>query len=87
MADPWKDYAPNLTTFGRSGRAITPGASDLDPIAKAIVCLAAGNVTIVPVDNANGDTLTFTGCDVGFSPPYLVRRVTAATGTWATVDD
>lgn len=82
--DPWV-YADKIDAFGRVGASITPAATDLDPIPKAIVCLAAGDVTIVPVDNANAATLSFTGCQVGFIPPYRVRRVTAATGTWATV--
>ena len=82
--DPWL-YADKIDALGRKGASITPGATDLDPIPKAIVCLSAGDVTIVPVDNANATTLTFSGCSVGFIPPYRVRRVTAATGTWATV--
>ncbi len=81
------DYAPSPISLGKKGDAITPGASDLAGGPKAITCLAAGNVTIVPLNNANGDTLTFTGCPVGFVPPYVVRRVTAATGSWATVLD
>jgi hypothetical protein len=85
MADPWKGFADSLVTFGRVGATITPGATDLDPVPKGIVCLADGNVTVVPVDNADAATLTFTGCTVGFIPPFRVRRVTAATGTWATI--
>ena len=77
----------NLLAFGLSGAAITPGSSDLAGDPKAIVCIAAGNVTIVPFNNDNATTITFTGCPVGFSPPYRVRRVTAATGSWATVID
>jgi len=75
------------SSFGRKGAAITPGSSDISGSPKAIVCLAAGNVTIVPFGNEDAATLTFTGCSVGFIPPYVVRRVTSATGTWATVAD
>lgn len=82
-----KYAARTASTFGRKGAAITPGSSDLSGDPKAIVCTAAGNVTIVPHGNADATTLTFTGCPVGFIPPYVVRRVTAATGSWATVAD
>lgn len=75
----------DATSFGTGGAAITPGASDLPLDTKAIVCTATGNVTIVPWNNADAATLTFTGCPVGFMPPYRVRRVTAATGSWATI--
>lgn len=84
MADPWQ-YADGLSNLGRAGRMITPGATDLDPVPKAIVCVTDGNVTFVPVDNADGGTLTIAGT-VGFIPPYRIRRVTAATGTWATIE-
>ncbi len=87
MASPdWNDGANTAGTFGRKGRAVTPGAVDLDPIAKAVVMLSDGNITIVPRDNANGDTLTFTGVPAGFIPPYQVRRVTACTSSCATID-
>lgn len=75
------------SSLGRKGAVITPGNSDIASEPKAIVCCATGNVTIVPVGNANSDTITFTGCPVGFIPPYIVRRVTAASGIWATVFD
>lgn len=80
-------YSPSASSFGRKARIVTPGATDLDPVAKAVVCLTAGNITIVPLGNADGVTITFTGVPAGFVPPYVVRRVTAATATVATVDD
>lgn len=80
-------YSPSSSSFGRRARIITPGATDLDPVAKAVVCLTAGNITIVPLGNADAVTITFTGVPAGFVPPYVVRRVTAATATVATVDD
>ena len=68
-------------------RMVTPGATDLDPVAKAVVCLTSGNVTIVPDGNENATTISFVGVPAGFIPPYRVRRVTAATATIATIDD
>jgi hypothetical protein len=75
------------TAFGLAGDPISASNNDLPLNARAIVCTTAGNVTIVPFNNEDGTTITFTGCPVGFSPPYVVRRVTALTGSWATVAD
>lgn len=87
MADPdWNSGANTATSFGRKGRTITPGASDLDPIAKSVVMLTEGDITIVPTSNANGSTLVFAGLPAGYILPYVVRRVTACTGTCATID-
>ena len=87
MADRWEGTA-GPATFGARGVAITPGAEDFaGGAAKGIVCREAGDVTIVPVGNADGDTLQFVGCPVGFVPPFRVRRVTAATGAWVAIYD
>ena len=86
MADPLEFTQKTTDSLGTSGRIITPGATDLDPVAKAIVTLTAGNVTIVPVSNDNADTLAFVGLPAGWVSPYRVRRVTAATATIATID-
>lgn len=85
MTDPWKGMGGDQHSFGRRGTVITPGAADLD-VASRLVVLAAGDATIVPVDNGNTATLTFTGLTVGQVLPYIVRRVTAATATLATLD-
>jgi hypothetical protein len=86
MADPYASVTTSANGFGTVGKVITPGAADLDPIAKAVICLTAGNITIVPVGNANTDTLAFVGVPAGFIPQYRVRRVTAATATVASID-
>lgn len=82
----WNQTGNSNISFGRKGRAVTPGSSDLDPIAKAIVMLAEGDITFIPVDNATSDTLTFTGVPAGFVVPFHVRRVTACSSSCATVD-
>jgi hypothetical protein len=87
MGDPFASQNDTASGFGRKGALITPGNTDLPNVAKGIVCLQAGNVTIVPPENADGATLPFLDCPVGFTPPYQVRRVTAATGVWATIED
>lgn len=87
MAEPeWNQNGSSNVSFGRKGRIITPAAADLDPIAKAVVMLGAGDITIVPVGNANDVTITFTDVQAGFIPPYHVRRVTACSSSCATVD-
>lgn len=87
MASPeWNQGGASSSSFGAKARVITPGSADLDPIAKAVVMLAEGDITIVPVGNANGVTIQFTGVPAGFIPPYQVRRVTACTSSCATVD-
>lgn len=87
MADPFESQVNTPSGFSRKGAVITPGPNDLTIVAKAVVCLQAGNVTIVPAENADAATPSFVDCPLGFSPPYQVRRVTAATGVWASVDD
>ncbi|WP_131798283.1 hypothetical protein [Devosia elaeis] len=85
MADPYKSAAKPTWTFGRSGQIISASSSDLASVAKAIVCISEGDVTIVPPES---DTpIPFVGCPVGFIPPYQVRRVTHLTGQWATVEN
>jgi len=76
------------SSFGTKARPITAGATDLDPPAKAVVMTTGGTITVVPLDNDNADTITFTGVPAGFVVPYIVRRVTALTSgaTAATID-
>ncbi|MEZ0212441.1 MAG: hypothetical protein ACAH27_05755 [Xanthobacteraceae bacterium] len=86
MADPFNDLRPTTSSFGRFARIVSPGPTDLDPVAKAVICLTAGDITIVPDGNDNAVTVAFVGVSAGFIPPYRVRRVTAATATVATID-
>jgi hypothetical protein len=79
------DNEIDAISFGNSGRAITPhDDNDLDPYAVAVVVTAAGNLVILPEQNDDGDTITFTDVPVGFIPPFRVRRV-LDTGTTASV--
>lgn len=83
--DPFPHAYSGPAGFGRRGRAVTPSDStDLDPYARAIVVSEAGDLVILPTENDDADTITFTDCPVGFTPPYQVRRV-LATGTTASV--
>lgn len=79
-------FNANPGSFGSKGVAITPSDStDLPsgPV-KAVTVIVAGNLSIVPTGNANGDPINYVGVAIGFIPPYQVRRV-LATGTTATV--
>lgn len=86
--DPWAgDVLENPEIFGSSGSNVTPSDTvDLTAYAKAVVVTVAGNLVILPSKNVDdgAHTITFTGCPVGFIPPYRVRRV-LATGTTASV--
>lgn len=74
------------TTFGSKLVAVTPDASDLPGgIAKAVVMLEDGDITVVPATNADDESFTFTGCPVGFTPPCRVRRVLSSTAAVAAI--
>ena len=75
-----------IDSLGVKSRLITPGASDIDPYAKSVVCATSGNVTYLPKENADADTVTLTGVPAGYILPHQVRRVTAATATLYTID-
>lgn len=86
MADPWKNASGDVLAPGRKGTVVTPGSTDLPNVCKGLVVLAAGNATVIPVDNADNETLAFVGLNPGDIIPYQVRRVTAATASLATID-
>ena len=46
------------------------------PYPQAIVVTAAGNIVVLPMENDDDDTVTFTAAPCGFVPPFRVRRVT-----------
>lgn len=83
----YDNFAASPDGFGIKGAVLTPGESDIAGEPKAVVCLTSGNLTIVPEDNADDQTLAFVGVAAGFIPPYRVRRLTAATATVASVLD
>jgi hypothetical protein len=87
MSDPWKTQA-SPTSCGRRGVVLTPAEADFAVgVAKTVTTLTAGDVTLVPAANADGDTLAFVGLPAGWIAPFQVRRVTAATATVAAVFD
>ena len=92
MSTEYYRHALAPLAFGNKGRAVSPSVSaDLAPAAKGIVVasIAGGDVLrVLPFGNADDAWLTFTGVAVGFSPPYVVRRVhTDTTCTVHTIED
>ncbi len=82
--DKWPKNA-GVSGFGRKFVVITASDSaDLTVFPKAITVIGAGTLAIVPVDNADDEILTYPSVPVGFTPPFIVRRV-MNTGTSATV--
>lgn len=80
--DPHANAAPTRETFGTKARAITPSDTvDLNPYPKAVVVSAAGNLVVLPLQNADGSTVTFTGVSPGFVVPFRVRRVMSTSTT------
>lgn len=87
MADNrYTSYTNSPDSLGMRGVVVTPGVVDLPSTVKAVMCLTAGNITIVPLGNGDNETIAFVGVPAGFIPPYRVRRVTAATSTVYTIE-
>lgn len=85
MATPtWNIDPKSQMTFGAGGRIVTPANADLDPPCKAVVMGATGDITVVPLNTTT--PLPFTGVPAGWSPPFIVRRVTACSVACYTVD-
>lgn len=85
MANPtWPVAADTYDSFGKSARLVTPAGTNLDPIAKSIVMLAAGDITVIPAGSSA--SLAFTGLPAGYTVPFQVRQVTACSSTCATID-
>lgn len=88
MADNRYDkFAKTPDGFGTKGLVVQPGATDLNANVKGVVCVTSGNITVVPWNNADNETVAFVGVAAGFIPPFRVRRVTAATATVYTIED
>lgn len=85
MASPdWNKGGASASSFGQKARPVTPSNSDLDPIAKSVVMLATGDITVMP--DGNSSTISFTGLPAGYIIPFVVRRVTACSSSCATID-
>jgi len=83
--DPFNAYNASRDSFGAKGRQVTPhDVNDLNPYAKAIEVIAAGNLKYLPVGNADDAPIIITNAPFGYRPPHRVRRV-FADGTTATV--
>ncbi|ANL02688.1 hypothetical protein [Rhizobium phage RHEph18] len=87
MASPeWNQTGATASSYGRKGRTLAASGSDIDPIAKAIVMLATGDITVIPAGNLDAGTIAFTGLPAGYIIPFVVRRVTACSSSFASID-
>ena len=77
--DPWPNLQPGISDVGKRLALVTPSGTDFAN-ATVIYCGVAGNVTYIPEQNADGETVT-EAVGQGWLSPVLVRRVTAATAT------
>lgn len=87
MSDAFPVTGITRSSFGTNSRLLTASASDLDPPAKSVVLLTAGDITVVPLA-AGAPSLSFVGLPAGYIIPFVVRRVTAlaAGATCAAID-
>lgn len=84
MANPEWNVTPNTyDSFGKSTRLID-GATSLDPIAKGIVMLTSGDITVTPAGSSTA--LAFVGLSAGYIIPFQVKSATATAGVAATID-
>ncbi|MGQ4273386.1 spike base protein, RCAP_Rcc01079 family [Terrihabitans sp. B22-R8] len=83
---PFPNYSRGPNSLGTRMRVIAPGNANLDPVPKTVTHLTGGDITIVPFANPDGEAIAFKGVPAGWIAPCVVRRVTAATGTVATVE-
>ncbi|MGQ4272489.1 spike base protein, RCAP_Rcc01079 family [Terrihabitans sp. B22-R8] len=83
---PFANFARTASSLGTRMRVVVPGNEDLDPAAKTVTHLTGGDITIVPFDNPDNETIAFRSVAAGWIAPCAVRRVTSATGTVATVE-
>ena len=77
--DPWPNLQPGISDVAKKLVLIAPGATDFAN-ACVIYCAVGGDVTYIPEQNADANTVAETVTQ-GWLSPVLVRRVTAATAT------
>jgi len=69
----------NTASPAEFAAAVTPAASDLPAITRAVYIAAAGNLTVVMASESNdATTVTFNNVQAGMFIPIRVRRITAA---------
>lgn len=83
MGDRYNNVNLGPEGFGRASSAVTPNdGADLADVAKGVVVTSISggdSLQILPVENLDGEWVTFTSVPVGFIPPFQVRRVGTAT--------
>lgn len=77
MADAFEAHNSGLDSPARNAAAVTPGATALDNVTRALFIGGAGDVTVTM---KGGGSVTFAAGD-GAILPIVVTHVTAATAT------
>lgn len=88
--NPYSDNPPGPQDFGRSSRLVVPSDNaDLPVVSKGLVIAAAGNVSFIPMSNADDTPVSLSSVSSGLILPWFVRRVlsTGTTATCYTVED
>ncbi len=83
MGDRYNNVNLGPEGFGRASATVTPNdGTDLADVAKGVVVTSIGGGTdlqVLPAENLDGEWVTFVGVQVGYIPPFQVRRVGTAT--------
>lgn len=81
MAQAYRNISPKPHTFATKGEVVVPDDNTvLDVKAVEVTDVSGGAVLVIqPLDNADGDWITYTGVPVGFRPAFRVKRVGAGT--------
>jgi hypothetical protein len=78
MADDFSSMASSFDSPARNAVAVTPGASALSYVTRALYIGGAGDVTVTM---KGGGSVTFSAVPVGTILPICATHVTAATAT------
>lgn len=83
MADQFGKHNASPSAPGSSAPAVAANdAADMAEVAKSVTVTSTSGgdvLQVLPVENADGDWVTYEGVAVGFFTPFRVRRV--GTGT------
>lgn len=88
--DPFKAIGDAVLANGSKGLLVeTSDTEDLARYVKAISLETAGNVSYIPIDNADDQPRSYEDLPAGWTSPHRVRRVrtTGTTARICTVED
>lgn len=88
--DPTVTEPSTRSTFGNKCRTegILSASADLNPYAKAVHVIAEGRLKVLPAQNADTKYVDIAEAPVGYTTPFVVRRIhTDTTATVIAIDD